>query len=207
MFFAYPFDFMCCHRQVLVIALLAVTVACGGGDSANTPSASSSITAERASIIKAPLEARTPSDGVQTSRRALQFAVGQTIATVPGVSAGSGHSLALKSDGTVWAWGEGYSGQLGNNSTADSSIPVQVVGPGGTGVLTGVAAISSGANHSLALKSDGTVWAWGAGSSGKLGNNSTADSSVPVQVVGPGGTGVLTGVTAIAAGWQHSLAL
>ena len=207
MFFARPFDLMCLHRQVVVIALLAVTVACGGGDTANTPGANSLITSKSASIIKAPLEVQTPLDGVQTSRRALQFAVGQTTATVPAVSAGVFHSLALKSDGTVWAWGYGRNGRLGNNSIATTAIPVQVVGPGGTGLLTGVTGIAAGDTHSLALKSDGTVWAWGHGGVGQLGNNSAADSSIPVEVVGPGGTGLLTGVIGISAGSGFSLAL
>jgi len=65
---------------------------------------------------------------------------------------------ALKSDGTVWAWGSNGQGELGNNSTVDSEVPVQVSG------LTGITAISSGGSgygNAFALKSDGTVWAWG----------------------------------------------
>src|SRR5437879_4725823 len=61
--------------------------------------------------------------------------------------------------GTVWAWGYNFSGQLGNNNAlTDSSTPVQVLGPGGTGVLTVVTAIATGGAHSLALESDGSVW-------------------------------------------------
>jgi len=114
----------------------------------------------------------------------------------------------MKSDGTVWAWGSGIYGELGNNSTANSPVPVQVVGSGGAGMLTGLAALAGGGNsYSLALRSDGTVWAWGYGLAGELGNNSTDNSSVPVQVVGAGGIGWFSGATTIAAGLSHSLAL
>src|SRR6185503_7429522 len=114
-------------------------------------------------------------------------------------------SLALKSDGTVWAWGTGDSGQLGDGNfytTGNHGVatPVQVSG------LTSVTAIAAGQDHSLALKSDGTVWAWGAGDSGQLGDGNfytTGNHGVatPVQVSG------LTTVTAIAVGDSHSLAL
>ena len=117
------------------------------------------------------------------------------------------HNLALKSDGTVWAWGSNYFGQLGDGTTTDSSTPVQVEGPAGAGYLTDITAIAAGCNHSLALKSDGTVWAWGYNHYGQLGDGTTTDSSTPVQVEGPAGAGYLTGITAIAAGDSHSLAL
>jgi len=117
---------------------------------------------------------------------------------VTAIAGGEIYSLALKSDGTVRAWGYNADGELGNGTTTSSSIPVQVSQSSG---LTNVTAIGGGAGHSLALKSDNTVWAWGANWSGQLGNNSTTSSSTPVSV------NSLTGVTAIAGGWYHSLAL
>ena len=121
------------------------------------------------------------------------------VSSLTGVTAIAGgwyHSLALKSDGSVWAWGTNNAGQLGNGSTSYfSSAPVQVSG------LTSVSAIAGGAMYSLALKSDGTVWAWGSNNYGQLGNGTTTSSSTPVQVSS------LTGVTAIAAGSGHALAL
>ncbi len=125
--------------------------------------------------------------------------------TVVAVSAGSFHSLVLCSDGTVAAWGDNNSGQLGNDSTTSSTVSVAVAT---TGVLSGknVVAISAGGGHSMALCSDGTLAAWGDNNSGQLGNNSTIRSSVPVAVTV---TGVLFGKTvmAISAGLNHSLAV
>jgi alpha-tubulin suppressor-like RCC1 family protein len=122
------------------------------------------------------------------------------------VSGGYDHYLALKSDGTVWSWGYNSSGELGDNTTQIRYSPVQVRGPGGTGYLTGVTAIAAGWYHSLALKNDGTVWGWGDNSSYQLGDNTWSDRYTPIQVLGPGGTGTLSGITAIAADYDHSLA-
>ncbi|PYT63153.1 MAG: hypothetical protein DMG35_05105, partial [Acidobacteria bacterium] len=124
------------------------------------------------------------------------------------IAGGLLHSLALKSDGTVRAWGQNTSGQSGNGTvTFGSNTPVQVLGPAGAGFLSGVTAIAGGELHSLALKSDGTVWAWGGNGGGQLGNGTNTDSNTPVEVLGPGGVGFLSGVTAIAGGFFHSLAL
>jgi alpha-tubulin suppressor-like RCC1 family protein len=112
------------------------------------------------------------------------------------------HSMTLKDDGTVWAWGFNRAGQLGDGTTTDSSTPVQVTDSNDpSGYLSGVQAIAAGSFHSLALKNDGTVWAWGGNFAGQLGNGTTTDSSTPVQV------GNLDRVKAIAAGWYYSLAL
>jgi len=128
----------------------------------------------------------------------------------PMVAAGKSHTVTLKSDGTVWAWGDNNYGQLGNNLTLDSSLPVQVKGAGGSGNLTGVNAIAAGNNHTVALKYDGTVWAWGDTNRGQLGEGTIGTSTIkptPVQVKGAGGTGNLTNVIAIAAGGMHNVAL
>ena len=138
----------------------------------------------------------------------VEDSTGTTYLTgITAVAAGYYHSLAVRSDGTVWAWGYNPDGELGNNTTTDSSLPVQVVGPTGTSYLTGVVAVAAGYDYSLALKGDGTVWAWGGNEDGQLGNNSTTSSSVPVQVEDPTGSSYLTAVAAIAAGYYHCLAL
>jgi len=123
------------------------------------------------------------------------------------VAAGANFSLALKSDGTLWSWGEGGRGQLGLHSNNDHTVPYQVHGPGNVGFLTDVVDIAAGDHHSLALKSDGTVWAWGEGGSGQLGVHSDNDHTVPYQVHGPGNVGFLCGIIGVAAGDDFSLAL
>ncbi|MHB1418241.1 MAG: RCC1 domain-containing protein [Bacillota bacterium] len=110
------------------------------------------------------------------------------------------HTLALKSDGTVWAWGANNSGQLGNGTTTNSSVPVQVNN------LANIIAVAAGGAHSLALKADGTVWAWGNNYYGQIGDGTFANRNTPVQVKKVDGT-YLTGIIAIAAGNVHSLVL
>lgn len=120
------------------------------------------------------------------------------LSNVVAVSGGAGHSLALTSDGTVWAWGRNQFGQIGDGTTMQRVTPVEV-GIGVSG-FTNIIAIKAGDNHNLALKSDGTVWAWGNNSGGQIGNGTFSTAQVsPIQV--------LTDVIAISAGAVHSIAL
>jgi alpha-tubulin suppressor-like RCC1 family protein len=123
---------------------------------------------------------------------------------VEAIAAGGNHSMALMAGGTVLAWGQNDWGQLGNGVVApDRATPtqaaVQVSG------LNGVTAIAAGTFHSMALKADGTVWTWGSNHWGQLNGPpppcELCLSAVPVQAV------ALTGVTAIAAGDFHSVAV
>ena len=109
-----------------------------------------------------------------------------------------GHALALAGDGTVWAWGSNYEGQLGDGSLTSSSVPIRVASLAGGSPVVNVVA---GVNHSLALRADGTVWAWGSNATGKLGNSANAQSLTAQAVVR------LSNVDAIAVGHDHSLAL
>ncbi|MCP3057703.1 hypothetical protein LXT21_02815 [Myxococcus sp. K38C18041901] len=111
------------------------------------------------------------------------------------VLAGRNHSLALRPDGTVWAWGDNTHGQLGHGAPWDSPRPVRVW------KLSSIGALGVGENHSLALKADGTVWTWGQNNQGQLGDGSVTTRPVPLVVP------ELTNVVAIAAGFSHSLAL
>ena len=97
--------------------------------------------------------------------------------------------------------------QLGNNSTTQSNAPVQVKGMGGTGLLSGIVSIAAGTYYTCAVSATGAVYCWGQNNSGQLGNNSTTQSNVPVQVKGVGGTGLLSGIVSIAAGDYHTCAL
>jgi alpha-tubulin suppressor-like RCC1 family protein len=112
------------------------------------------------------------------------------------VEAGDSHSLALKADGTVWAWGANAQGQLGDGSMTQRSAPVQVTG------LSDVVALAAGMSHTLAVKRDGSVWAWGSNSNGQLAEpTTTIRRLVPTQIAG------LADVIGVAAGESHSLAL
>lgn len=114
---------------------------------------------------------------------------------ISNITGGLYHNIALKSDGTVWAWGQNSYGQLGNNTTTDSSTPLVISG------LSDVIEISSGMHHNMALKNDKTVWVWGWNAKGQLGNNTTSDSLVPIQVQG------LENVKTISSGGKFSMAL
>ena len=143
-----------------------------------------------------------PDDAYSGASQPTQIGTGYSA-----ISANSGafHVLALKPDGSLWAWGLGESGQIGNNSTLNALAPVQV----GSGFST----ISAGRSSSFAIKADGTLWAWGSNSSSQLGSG-TAKSSEPLPVlVGSGysqvSAGGITGVEGIALpfGNTHTLAL
>ncbi|MBO1754686.1 hypothetical protein [Allobranchiibius sp. CTAmp26] len=118
---------------------------------------------------------------------------------VTGIAAGEATGYALRADGTVWAWGDGGAGELGDGGSLDGSdvttVPRQVLG------LTGVTSVAAGYFSGYALRGDGTVWAWGSGFHGELGNGSGNSSSTPAQVTG------LPGIVAISAGWDTAYAL
>lgn len=125
---------------------------------------------------------------------------------VTAIASGMTHCLALRSDGTVWAWGDNTQGQLGLGDSIARRHPEEVRGPGGVGILNRIVAIAAGNDHSLALRNDGTVLAWGQGLFGQLGNGTTDRAVYPTQVTGPGGT-LFDNVAAIAAGGTHSVFL
>ena len=91
------------------------------------------------------------------------------------VSAGIFNSAAIRSDGTLWTWGENY-GTLGLNDGNSRSSPVQV------GSDNNWKQISNSVIHTLAIRTDGTLWGWGEGNSGQLGQNDTVSHSSPVQI-------------------------
>jgi alpha-tubulin suppressor-like RCC1 family protein len=98
---------------------------------------------------------------------------------VAAVAGGGHHTCALTNAGGVECWGNNGNGQLGNNSTTDSGVPVAV-----SGLASNVSAVSGGGDHACALTAAGSVLCWGSNGNGQLGNNSTTDSPVPVAVVG-----------------------
>ncbi|WP_404425983.1 fibronectin type III domain-containing protein [Nibricoccus sp. IMCC34717] len=114
--------------------------------------------------------------------------------SIVSVKATSSFALALKSDGTVWSWGNNTNGQLGNGTTTESTVPVQIPG------LYNVTSIAAGSSFALARLSDGTVRSWGLNSNGQLGDNTTVQKLSPISVPG------LTGVSEVYAGGTHALA-
>lgn len=127
--------------------------------------------------------------GIQTTPAKVSI-----LSNVKAIAAGWAHSLALKDDGTLWAWGYNSEGQVGNNSdNVYEPTPVQV--------LDNVAAISAGNQHSLVLKNDGTVWAWGNNGTGQLGIAPGPGKKSPQQVLG------LSGITRVYASDDNSAAL
>ena len=128
-----------------------------------------------------------------TTNRSVPVQVG-TATNWASVAAGENHSVALKTDGTLWAWGYNYYGQLGDNTTTTRYAPVQI------GTDTHWAAVAAGENHTVALKTDGTLWAWGYNYYGQLGDNTTTTRYAPVQI----GTATWTSITA---GDYHTAAI
>lgn len=93
------------------------------------------------------------------------------------ISAGEYNNLAIKNDGTLWAWGSNAFGEVGNGTVnVIVSNPIQI------GSDTDWQSIQTCYNFSLAIKNDGTLWAWGINSSGQFGNGTTTDSNVPIQI-------------------------
>ncbi|GAA1582331.1 hypothetical protein GCM10009678_76350 [Actinomadura kijaniata] len=122
------------------------------------------------------------------------------------IAIGGQHGLALLRDGTVAAWGRNQLGQLGDASTTDRVSPVRVAGMRGLPVLRDVVAISAGERHNYALRSDGTVVAWGDNAAGQLGDGSYTGSPRPVLVAGTHGTR-LRGVARVFAGEAFGVAV
>ena len=97
------------------------------------------------------------------------------------VSVGTFYTAAIKTDGTLWTWGYGGSGRLGNASTVSVSTPVTTFAGG-----TNWKQVRAGSNHTAAIKTDGTLWTWGNGGNGRLGNASTVSVSTPVTTFAGG---------------------
>jgi len=125
----------------------------------------------------------------------VQVSTSTGMGTVSAVAAGRTHSLALTATGEVWSWGSNDEGQLGDGGTASHTSPVHVTGLGG---LSPVVAVAAGDGHSVALKADGTLWAWGDNAHGQLGDGTDDDQLSPIQITG------ISGVVSVTASEHHT---
>ncbi len=107
------------------------------------------------------------------------------------VSAGWNHSLAVKIDGTLWAWGQNGYGQLGDGTISDQLLPVKI--------MSDVIQVSAGDGYTMILKTDGTLWACGNNYYGQLGDGSKTNRNKPIQIMNE--------VAAVSAGGNHTLAI
>jgi alpha-tubulin suppressor-like RCC1 family protein len=113
--------------------------------------------------------------GNDTTNRSSPTQIG-SLTTWSKVSGGAFHAAAIKTDGTLWAWGNNSSGQLGDGTVTTRSSPVQI------GSLTTWSSVSCGPYFTLATRTNGTLWAWGENLDGQLGLGNTTYYSSPVQV-------------------------
>ncbi len=111
------------------------------------------------------------------------------------LASGLYHNVAIKTDGTLWAWGRNYLGRIGDGTTINRSSPVQL------GAITNWLKVSAGNYHSIATRTTGTLWAWGVGWYGQIGDNANTTKTGPTQV------GTLTNWLNIGAGSYHSMAV
>jgi alpha-tubulin suppressor-like RCC1 family protein len=110
------------------------------------------------------------------------------------VASGRSHTAAIKTDGTLWTWGNNGNGKLGDNTTANKSSPIQTITGGNNW-----SSVAVGYGHTAAIKTDGTLWTWGLNTNGQLGNNTTTHRSSPIQTIAVG-----TNWSKIACGRGHT---
>ena len=122
-----------------------------------------------------------------------------TASTWTSVTTGDRHSVAIGTDSSLWTWGLNGSGQLGNGTNTESLVPVPILQP--PQIRNPVRSIDAGISHTVAVKVDGTLWAWGSNGAGQLGIGGTANRYTPTQV------GTARNWASVAAGGGHSVGI
>jgi alpha-tubulin suppressor-like RCC1 family protein len=137
--------------------------------------------------------------GVETVTATVGTQSGSTKLTIKSpfvaISTGGYHTVALKADGSLFAWGKNLAGQLGDGTNTDRLLPTQV------GVVKTWAKVASGEFHTVAIRADGSLWAWGSNQFGQLGDGTFFNKSAPVKI------GSATNWMAVATGQSHTVAL
>ena len=179
---------------------VSINMSCGGGDNLGEAGSGYALgdknTHEFGELVQS----------VGTPPVSMQACVSDAPCTMPLISAGGSHTVALKSDGTVRGWGGNYSGELGDGTNTDRSQPVRAEISSGA-ALANVSAVAAGRNgYTVALRADGTVWAWGRNIFGQLGDGTNTDRSRPIQVEIFSGV-AFSNVVAVSAGGEHTVAL
>ena len=131
----------------------------------------------------------------------------EPISDVAEVSAGRSHTCARLDGGGASCWGGNSWGQLGTADVNSTSVPVAVSNSAGDGPLSGITDLSAGRIHTCAVQSGGTAVCWGNNDSRRLGDGTTTHRRRPVTVLNSEGTGPLTGVEQISAGYMHTCAV
>ncbi|OXB94733.1 RCC1 domain-containing protein [Parageobacillus galactosidasius] len=133
-------------------------------------------------------------DGTTTTHRSTPTKIG-TNTNWKQVAAGGNHTIAIKNDGSLWAWGYNYYGQLGDGTTVNKTTPTRI------GTDTDWKQVACGYDHTVAIKNDGSLWAWGYNGSGRLGDGTTINKYTPTRI------GTDTDWKQVAAGSSHTVAI